>query len=127
MKLFQLGKGVCNYYRTKVKGNEETPNGTIQRKLTRNIAMSIKVSYNENKVIYLYGQLHIYTEGNTITKIVNINMNADWFYKNMKEKKRLDKVLGIHKKAKKVSQWKEVGDLSYIDEYEKGFEKELAV
>lgn len=118
MKLYQLGKGVCKYYRERVKGNEGLSQQMIQRKLTRNIALAIKVPVRDDQCIYLYGNLHIHTKGNVITKIRNYHHPNDWFYLDRQKKCVLNKILGIDNQK---SQWNEVGNLDYIDEYAKGF------
>lgn len=98
MKIYQLGKGVYQYYKSNVKGNEDTPYELAQRKLTRNIALAAKV----NEEYYMYGNLHIVLNGNTIVKIMNYREPINWFYKNKKQYYRLNKILMIDKMEKSL-------------------------
>src|SRR5690606_3876705 len=101
-----------------VKGNDGLSQQMIQRKLTRNIALAFRVPIEDDRYVYLYGNLHIYTKGNIITKIRNYKLPNDWFYLDRQKKRELNKMLGI--KNQKI-QWNEVGNLDYINEYAKGF------
>ncbi len=92
MKLYQLGKGVCNYYINNVNGNEDTSHEMVQRKLTRNIHLSYKVS----DALYIYGHLHIKTKGNMIVSIKNHHSFLDTgFQKDLGEYERLNRLLKI--------------------------------
>lgn len=115
--IYQPSKSVRKYYRENVKGNEGASDLIVQRKLSRNIALAIKVHVKKDKSIYLYGNLHIHTKGNKITDIVNHKERNDWFYLDRKKKKKLNIELGLDIA---MNQWREEGNLSYIDEYSKG-------
>lgn len=118
MKLYEVSRGVCNYYRKHVKGNQEVSDIEVQKKLTRNINMTkVTVPLGNSRSVYLYGNLHIFTKGNMIIKLKNYRQSMDWFYKDRKQFKELNQLLGIKSEIK----LNEVGDLSYIDDYAKGF------
>lgn len=118
MKLYEVSQGVCNYYRKHVKGNQEVSDVEVQKKLTRNINMTkVTVPLSNNRVIYLYGNLHITVKGNKIIKLKNNKQPTDWFYKDRKKFNELNQMLGLKSETKPY----EVGDLSYIDEYAQGF------
>jgi hypothetical protein len=122
MLSYQLKKSAYFYYIVFVKGNKKISYEDAQKKLNRNIALAIKVHIEDNRYVYLYGNLHIYTKGNVITKIRNYKgVLCDWFYKDHKRFDQLNKELGI--KDVQKSKWNEVGDLSYIEEYAKGFKQ----
>jgi len=92
MKLFQLGKGVYNYYINNVNGNQETSHKMAQRKLTRNIHLSYKIS----DTLYIYGHLHIKTKGNMIVSIKNHHSFLDTgFQKDLDKYERLNQLLKI--------------------------------
>lgn len=95
MKLYKLGKGVYARYRSIVKGNENTDYETIRKKLTRNIALAVKVETDSRTVLYMYGNLHISVRGDKVTWIKNIKSKQDWFYKDEKRYYELNRILGI--------------------------------
>jgi hypothetical protein len=95
IKLLQLGKGVCQYYRKNVKGNQLAPLELIQKKLTRNTYLALKLEYDSQRTLYLYGNLHIWVKGNTIYKIKNMRGGPNWFYKDEKKYEELNELLGI--------------------------------
>jgi len=93
MKYCQLGKGVYQYYKNYVKGNQHVSHQLAQRKLTRNIALAFKFSDE----YYIYGNLHIQLKGNTIVQLINHKGEpAKWFYKNMKKYHYLNKIMKIN-------------------------------
>lgn len=96
IRLFKLTNRAYNHYCNATRGNSETSYELAQRKLTRNILLSMKLDIGKKKIVYIYGQLHIFTKGNTITWIENIPCQHDWFYKDMNEYERLNEVLGIN-------------------------------
>lgn len=105
IKVLQLGKGVYQYYRDNVKGNQNTPYEIAQRKLTRNVMLALTNKIDEDKYLFLYGNLHIFVEGNTIVKLENYKGGVNWFWKDLKNYYKLNHKLGINepKQKRKVS------------------------
>jgi hypothetical protein len=95
MKLFQLGKGVYEYYTKKVKGNQSADHLLVQKKLTRNIQLALSTPVTKNLTCYIYGNLHIFVRKNRITSIRNIKMDGSWFVKDKEKYDELTKLLGI--------------------------------
>lgn len=96
MKLYMLGKGVSQYYKTHVKGNQFADQNLIQKKLTRNVILSKKYQLANNEKLYIYGNLLIFTKGNTIVRLNNIKGNGIIEYDVDKEKyNQLNKELKI--------------------------------
>jgi hypothetical protein len=96
MKLYMLGKGVSKYYKTHVKGNQFADQNLIQKKLTRNVMLSKKYQLANNEKLYIYGNLLIFTKGNTIVRLNNIKGNGIIEYDVDKEKyNQLNKELKI--------------------------------
>ncbi len=101
MKLYKLGKGVAQYYRKYVKGNQNASYGLIQRKLTRNILLAEQMPKEYiDKTLYRYGNLLLLVVDDEIVWIKNI-YNAAPFKKNMLKYKMLNILLGINKLEKK--------------------------
>jgi hypothetical protein len=98
-KLFQLGKGVVKYYRNKVKGNVDAPINLIQRKLTRNIMLAYRV----NEKHYIYGNLHIFVDGNTIIGLVNARKRLKGFIKDWNKYEWLNELLGIRELERELN------------------------
>jgi hypothetical protein len=96
-KILQISKNVYEYYRTKVRGNQRASSELIQKKLTRNVHLALKVEVDEKRTLYMYGNLHIWVRGNKIYHIRNVKNNGDWFYKDMKKYEELNELLGINK------------------------------
>lgn len=100
MKIYQLAKGVCQYYRSKVNNNENLSSDIIQRKLTRNIFLGKRIGQNKknpNTTLYVYGNLEILLD-ETDNKIVWIRNNKGRktkFRVNARKKMILNRELGL--------------------------------
>lgn len=96
MKLYMLGKGVAKYYRKYVKGNESASDNLIHKKLTRNIKLAKKYQLVNDENLYLYGNLLIFTKGNTIVNLFNIKgKGLKRFYINKYKYNELNNLLNI--------------------------------
>lgn len=96
IELFKLRRKAYEQYCNVTNDNSDTTFETAQKKLTRNIMLSMKVELRKKSTLYIYGHLHIFTNGkNRITWIKNIKNTHDWFYKDEKEYDRLNKLLKI--------------------------------
>lgn len=120
MKIYEIDDKVYQYYRFKVKGNRHVTFEEAQRKLSRNVAMAAKIQLDDDKFLYLYGNLHIFIEGDKIFRIKNHWINNNWFYKNRQQQQAMNQELDLEDSK---TSWHEVGDMSYIDEYAKGFKE----
>ncbi|NBI30982.1 hypothetical protein [Chengkuizengella marina] len=104
MKLYQLKSGIYEKYCSTVKGNKNTSLDIVQKKLTRNIHLAFKVpkqNENEDKQLYMYGNLRILVVRNTIVWIENKKRQGTrhWFYLDKKKYNQLNKKLGIKKNS----------------------------
>ena len=96
MKLYMLGKGVAKYYRKNVKENSSASDNLIQKKLTRNIKLAKKYQLANNENLYLYGNLLIFANHDTITNIYNIKgKGLKYFYVNKQKYNELNNILNI--------------------------------
>jgi hypothetical protein len=96
IKFYELGKGVIRDYRANTKGNTFTPIAVIQRKLTRNILLaSNHINLDNCEIVHFYGNLYIYTKGNTIVRIKNFKHENFELRLNWDEYKKLNRMLGI--------------------------------
>lgn len=98
MKLFNVNKKVINYYRTCVKDNQDASVELIRKKLTRNIHLATKYAspLNDDRDMYMYGNLRIWVRGNKIYHIHNVKHNGAWFYKDINKYNELNELLGIN-------------------------------
>ena len=76
MKLFKVSKKALEQYRTTVKGNENTPDDQVVKKLSRNIQLVIetapeRITKGFFRTTFKYGNLYILTRGDTVVKILN--------------------------------------------------------
>lgn len=104
IKLLMLGKGVAQYYRRNVKGNENASHLDIQKKLTRNVLLAKPVPPKADKPnlrLYLYGQLEILVEdGKRVVWLKNdINANRKHTKINKKRKRKLNQLLNISEQS----------------------------
>lgn len=102
MMLYKLGEGVLQEYK-KIKGNENISPLMAQKKLTRNIMPAYKFEDDERDDLYIYGNLHITVDGDTVIKLENHKGEQhDWWNEiGKKEYYRLNKLLGIKNKKNK--------------------------
>jgi hypothetical protein len=95
LELYKLPYAVYSQYCKVVKGNTTLSWEMAQKKLTRNIHLAFKTEIGKNRILYIYGRLHIHTIGNKIIWVQNIKSTKDWFYKDMKKYDELNEILGI--------------------------------
>ena len=96
MKLLKLTKDAYNQYKNTVKGNENISYKQAQRKLTRNVQLAIEAPQEEehkqqDKKLYLYGNLHILVVQDRIVWVKNHRWYCDWFHKDQEEYEELSK------------------------------------
>ncbi|ANC78266.1 hypothetical protein ABE65_016245 [Fictibacillus phosphorivorans] len=89
--LFDLSHKAFIAYQRETKNNN-CSKVIAQRKLTRNILLSVKASEEAGVILYRYGNLYIYVEDNTIVKIEK-GSYLKGFKKSKDEYRRLNKLL----------------------------------
>jgi hypothetical protein len=89
--LYELSHKAFIAYQRETK-NKNCSKLIAQRKLTRNIMLSIKAKEESGIILYRYGNLNIYVEDNTIVRLGKGTFSKG-FKKSKNEYKRLNKLL----------------------------------
>lgn len=96
-KIFEIEDSVYEYYRTKIRNNEDCTRDLAMRKLTRNwmIGKTAKPKEGTEGVLRFYGNLALLVKNDKIVWIHSYNDHQSTLHIDWKLKHELDKEFGL--------------------------------
>lgn len=95
--LLKLSDKAYEHYITRTSRNKKTCRLTAAKKMTRNLALSIRLTKTRDGsgVIYSYGDMRFMVKNSTVEWIENGHKRLPMWYKNKKKYDELNRQLGI--------------------------------
>jgi hypothetical protein len=97
LRIYRITDEVFQFYRENVKDNENISRDQAERKLTRNILLSMPVPQRNGNQKWIYGNLHIIVNSNKVVRLLNHSEGKYYpmWFKDETRYNELTKQLGI--------------------------------